>query len=111
MRLSNPNEAMPTRRKLLGSLASAGALLGLNGASSQEASAAATPNEPEQTNLEKLFAQARLRNYKTRRSSSWDRTGGNNDAVPVDPGKGATLLDVNGAGIVTHLWFRSEEHT
>ena len=105
MRLSNPNEAMPTRRKLLGSLASAGALLGLNAASSQEASAVATPNEPEQTNLEKLFAQARLRNYKTRRSSSWDRTGGNNDAVPVDPGKAATLLDVSGAGIVTHLWF------
>ena len=105
MRLSNPNEAMPTRRKLLGSLASAGALLGLNAASSQEASAVATPNEPEQTNLEKLFAQARLRNYKTRRSSSWDRTGGNNDAVPVDPGKAATLLDVSGAGIITHLWF------
>ena len=29
-----------------------------------------------------------------RRSSSWDRTGGNDDAVPVDPGKAATLLDV-----------------
>src|ERR1019366_9968057 len=103
MRLSNPNEAMPTRRKLLGSLASAGALLGLNAASSQEASAVATPNEPEQTNLEKLFAQARLRNYKTRRSSSWDRTGGNRDATPVEPGQSTTLLDITGAGVVTHL--------
>ncbi len=25
--------------------------------------------------------------------------------MPVDPGKAATLLDVSGAGIVTHLWF------
>jgi len=48
---------------------------------------------------------ARLRNYKARRSSSWDRSGGNNDAVPVDPGQAATLLDVQGAGVVTHLWF------
>ena len=48
---------------------------------------------------------ARLRSYKTRRSSSWDRTGGNGDAVPVEPGKAATLLDVTGAGVITHIWF------
>jgi D-arabinan exo alpha-(1,3)/(1,5)-arabinofuranosidase (non-reducing end) len=46
-----------------------------------------------------------LRSYKTRRSSSWDRTGGNNDAVRVEPGAAATLLDITGAGVVTHLWF------
>ncbi|MGA9465920.1 MAG: glycoside hydrolase family 172 protein [Terracidiphilus sp.] len=54
---------------------------------------------------EELFEPARLRDYKTRRSSSWDRTGGNGDAVSVDPGKAATILDVQGAGVVTHLWF------
>lgn len=54
---------------------------------------------------EDLFAPARLRDYKTRRSSSWDRTGGNGDAVPVEPGKEATILDVQGAGVVTHIWF------
>ena len=48
---------------------------------------------------------ARLRSYKARRSSSWDRTGGNADAVPVEPGQAATLLDVQGAGVVTHIWF------
>jgi hypothetical protein len=48
---------------------------------------------------------ARLRNYKNLRSSSWDRTGGNDDWVGVDPGQGATLLDVHGAGVVTHIWF------
>jgi hypothetical protein len=59
-----------------------------------------------------LFEPARLRDYKTRRSSSWDRTGGNGDAVSVDPGKAATILDVQGAGVVTHLWFtiNSEDH-
>jgi hypothetical protein len=46
-----------------------------------------------------------LRNYKTRRSSSWDRTGGNADAFPVDPGQALTLLETTGAGVVTHLWF------
>ena len=63
------------------------------------------PAVPEASAPEELLAMARLRNYKTRRSSSWDRTGGNDDAVPVDPGKAATLLDVSGAGVVTHLWF------
>ena len=51
-----------------------------------------------------LVSMARLRNYKSRRSSSWDRTGGNDDS-PVDPGATVTLLDVNGAGVITHIWF------
>ena len=38
---------------------------------------------PETPEPEELFAAARLRDYKARRSSSWDRTGGNGDAVPV----------------------------
>ena len=54
---------------------------------------------------EELFALARLRNYKSRRSSSWDRTGGNADWVAVNPNQTATLLDLEGAGVITHLWF------
>ena len=27
------------------------------------------------------------------------------DAVPVEPGQTATVLDVQGAGVVTHIWF------
>ncbi len=102
---------MPARRKLLGSMVSAAALLGLNAAG-----AAASPlparrrrsqdlQEPEPCGADDLFALASLRNYKTRRSSSWDRTGGNDDSVPVEPGATATLLDITGAGVVTHLWF------
>jgi Protein of unknown function (DUF2961) len=95
-------EISSTRRKLLGAMGSAGALLGLGSAAAPVAGAlppeaAAVP--------EGLLDLARLRSYKARRSSSWDRTGGNADAVPVEPGATATLLDVTGAGVITHIWF------
>jgi hypothetical protein len=102
MNSSNNNESSPVRRKLLGSMVSAAALLGLNAAAG--ATPAASPPEPPAF-PEELIAQARLRSYKTRRSSSWDRTGGNADSVHVEPGSAATLLDVTGAGVVTHIWF------
>ncbi|MDR3723120.1 MAG: DUF2961 domain-containing protein [Terracidiphilus sp.] len=52
-----------------------------------------------------MFSDAVLKNYKNGRSSSWDRTGGNNDSVKVPAGQSATLLDLSGAGVVTHIWF------
>jgi hypothetical protein len=92
----------PARRKLLGGIVSAAALAGLSGTSSP--AAAALPADQREMLPEELFAQARLRSYKSRRSSSWDRSGGNGDAVAVEPGAAATILDVHGAGVVTHLW-------
>src|SRR6476469_8771702 len=45
---------------------------------------------------------------------SWDRSGGNGDARPVEPGQTITLLDHQGAGIVCRFWVtiapRSEMH-
>ncbi len=110
MHPTEPNEAYPVRRKLLGSMVSAAALLGLNAAGAAASTGGKTavstpPAEPEAAAAEELFALARLRNYKARRSSSWDRTGGNDDWVQVEPGQTATLLEVAGAGVVTHLWF------
>lgn len=92
-----------SRRRLLGSLATAAgvstaALLGMNAAG-----ASAAPGEPEVP--EEMFALARLRNYKNLRSSSWDRTGGNADSVALEPGQATTILDAKGAGVVTHIWF------
>lgn len=90
-----------TRRRLLGTLATslpAAALLGA-------ATANAAPAPPEETAPEELFALARLRSYRNRRSSSWDRSGGNADWFTVAPGATATVLDVKGAGVVTHIWF------
>ncbi len=107
MHPSDPNESLPARRRLLGIMVSAAALLGLNaaGAAAGEPRSEVAASELTAAVPEELLALARLRNYKTRRSSSWDRTGGNNDAVPVEPGQTATLLEVAGAGVVTHLWF------
>jgi hypothetical protein len=109
MHPSDRNASLPARRKLLGGMVSAAALLGLNAAgaaASEPASGGeATPPELVPTAAEELLTLARLRKYKTRRSSSWDRTGGNNDSIPVEPGQTASLLDVSGAGVVTHIWF------
>jgi len=104
------NESSPARRKLLGGMVSAAALLGLNAAGAAASAPAKNttvtpPGEKPPEIPDELFAQARLRDYKTRRSSSWDRTGGNADWVAVEPGQTATLLDTTGAGVVTHLWF------
>jgi hypothetical protein len=106
MHSSDSNEGLPVRRKLLGGMVSAAALLGLNAAGAAASSPAAAPAPTAEPEIpDELFAQARLRNYKTRRSSSWDRTGGNRDATPVEPGQSTTLLDITGAGVVTHIWF------
>jgi D-arabinan exo alpha-(1,3)/(1,5)-arabinofuranosidase (non-reducing end) len=39
-----------------------------------------------------------------KRASSWDRSGGNHDFIRVEPGQTATLLDVPGAGRITHFY-------
>ena len=109
----NATGTLRARRKLLGSMASGAALLGLGAAGSAAvAPAQATALNSSERVPEGLFTLARLRDYKSRRSSSWDRTGGNGDSVPVAPGQTATLLDLTGAGVVTHLWFtiNSSDH-
>jgi hypothetical protein len=99
-------EAAPTRRKLLGTMAAAGALLGLNATQSAASAKSAEPAVPAPAPTpDALFAMARLRDYKCKRSSSWDKTGGNTDSVRVEPGQTATLLEATGAGVITHIWF------
>src|SRR5438552_19194275 len=57
------------------------------------------------------FAQTNLRNLavrrdgvKRQRSSSFDRTGGNNDRIEVAPGAKVDLAKIDGSGTVTHIW-------
>lgn len=45
-----------------------------------------------------------LRNYISRRSSSYDRTGGNADWVTIQAGESATLLKTDAPGCVRHIW-------
>src|SRR5918997_1507154 len=51
-----------------------------------------------------LGALARLRNVRSKRYSSWDRTGGNDDRLHIQPGETAMLADIDGAGSVSHIW-------
>ena len=47
-----------------------------------------------------------LRDRTSHRASSWDRTGGNNDSLgSFAPGDTQVLLDTDGPGRITHLWF------
>lgn len=43
--------------------------------------------------------------YTPHRSSSADPTGGNNDSRRVAPGETFTVMDADGPGIVSHIWF------
>ena len=51
-----------------------------------------------------MIELARIRSGRTRRSSSWDRSGRNNDAWHIKPGKSAVLADIRGPGCITHIW-------
>lgn len=42
---------------------------------------------------------------RTKRVSSYDRTGGNQDCVTIQSGETAVLADIPGAGIIKHIWF------
>ena len=48
---------------------------------------------------------AQRKSFRAFRSSSWDRTGGNEDNRHVAPGESLTVADLTGPGVVTHLWF------
>jgi hypothetical protein len=47
---------------------------------------------------------ARLRDYKSRRLSSYDRSGGNLDCLLIAPGARVELGKIDGAGCVRHIW-------
>ena len=47
----------------------------------------------------------RMQGYQAHRASSSDPTGGNADWRTIQPNATLTLLDVDGPGTVTHLWF------
>jgi len=54
---------------------------------------------------DQLTALAHTHDYIQHRSSSYDRSGANADARPIDPGATLTLLDESGPGVLTHIWF------
>jgi hypothetical protein len=45
------------------------------------------------------------KNVKTKRVSSYDRTGGNGDCLSgIATGEKITIMDVKGAGVINHIW-------
>lgn len=45
-----------------------------------------------------------LTDTSSRRASSWDRTGGNDDRLHVQPGETALLAQIDEPGVVRHIW-------
>jgi hypothetical protein len=63
---------------------------------------------------ETLFAQSEFpwradltqpQDYVLKRVSSYDRSGGNADFREIAPGETVMLMDVDGPGVLTHIWF------
>jgi hypothetical protein len=55
----------------------------------------------------------RLRDWRRRRASSWDRSGGNADFWVLGPGETRPLAEVAGPGCIRHIWMTlasREEH-
>jgi D-arabinan exo alpha-(1,3)/(1,5)-arabinofuranosidase (non-reducing end) len=57
-----------------------------------------------QLGLGSLAGLPRLRRFRRGRLSSWDRSGGNRDAIQIAPGETARLGEIEGAGCVKHVW-------
>jgi len=48
---------------------------------------------------------ARAQQYRSKKQSSADRTGGNNDSWPIRGGAQKEIFNASGAGAITHIWF------
>ena len=72
--------------------------------------AAATAYSPAQTGTDQLSDLMKSHDYVLKRSSSYDRSGGNADARPVPPSGTITVLDENGPGEISHIWFTIADH-
>jgi hypothetical protein len=52
-----------------------------------------------------LHGLYQIRDLKTKRISSYDRTGANRDCVTIESGETKVLAEIPGAGIIKHIWF------
>jgi len=57
-----------------------------------------------QTPSSALGGLAKLRSYESKRISSYDRTGKNADRLVIESGQTATIAEIEGAGIIRHIW-------
>ncbi len=52
----------------------------------------------------------KIRDARTARVSSWDRSGRNADAWRLEPGETKVLADIAGPGRITHIWMTQPTH-
>jgi hypothetical protein len=57
-----------------------------------------------------LHKLTRIRKGKTGRFSSWDTTGRNQDYWLIPAGESRVLADIEGPGVITHIWMTQREH-
>lgn len=57
-----------------------------------------------QIGVSTLAQLARLRDFRSRRASSFDRSGGNKDCVDIAPGARHVLAEIDGPGCIKHIW-------
>ncbi|MBN1902486.1 DUF2961 domain-containing protein [Candidatus Sumerlaeota bacterium] len=53
---------------------------------------------------ESLETLPQYKDYSALRESSFDRSGGNADNVPINPGETRIIADIEGPGCITHIW-------
>lgn len=53
---------------------------------------------------------ATIRPGASGRHASWDTTGRNDDAWWIEPGETKVLADIDGPGLITHLWMTQRNH-
>jgi hypothetical protein len=51
-----------------------------------------------------LSQLARIRDFRSKRESSFDRGGANRDAIPISPGQRLTIGEIDGPGCIKHIW-------
>ncbi|HOX38938.1 MAG TPA: DUF2961 domain-containing protein [Candidatus Brocadiia bacterium] len=52
-----------------------------------------------------LHSLPNAKNFSARRISSYDVSGGNGDAWPIQPGETKVLAEIDGPGVISHIWF------
>src|ERR1035437_2964397 len=53
---------------------------------------------------------SQIKEAKTGRCSSYDRTGRNSDAWTIEAGETKVLADIRGSGAITHIWMTQPNH-
>jgi hypothetical protein len=89
-----------SRRRFVQSLAGSAGLAGL-----ASIAGATPPEQPSATGAEWLPGYARAQRHRSRKQSSHDGTGGNQDYWAIKAGEQRELFNAAGAGCISHIWF------